>query len=124
MPARAACRVSREATDEAHPKRVERVTVLDEHLRAGRLRAAVPDVVDDRPADVVQQRQAQRPARLVLNDRDLLRPPVEVAQFEATQIRDPQAQPGGRQDHRVVAFPRGGLAIDPGQRPADLVHGP
>ena len=106
------------------PERVERVTVLDEHLRAGRLGPAASDVVDDRPADVVEQRQAQRPARLVLDDRDLLRPPVEVAQFEATQIRDPQAQPGGRQDHRVVAFAGGGLAIDPGQHPADLVRGP
>jgi hypothetical protein len=53
IPARAACRDSREATDEAPPERVERVTMLDEHLRAGRLGAAAPDVVDDRPADVV-----------------------------------------------------------------------
>ncbi len=106
------------------PERVERVTVLDEHLRAGRLGTAASDVVDDRPADVVQQRQAQRPARLVLDDRDLLRPPVQVAQFEAAQIRDPQAQPGGRQDHRVVAFAGGGLTVDPGQQPADLIRGP
>ena len=93
------------------PERVERVTVLDEHLRAGRLGAAAPDVVDDRPADVVQQRQAQRPARLVLDDRDLLRPPVQVAQFEATQIRDPQAQAGrssGSSRSRVCRWRTGG----------------
>ena len=32
-------------------ERAERVTVLDEHPRARGLGAAVPDVVDDRPAD-------------------------------------------------------------------------
>ena len=41
-----------------------------------------------------------------------------------TQIRDPQPQPGGRQDHRVVAFAGGGPAVDPGQHPADLIRGP
>ena len=98
--------------------------MLDEHLRAGGFGAAVPDVVDDRPADVVQQRQAQPPARLVLDDRDRPRPPVQVAEFESTQIRDPQAEPGGHQDHRVVAFAGGGLPVDPGQQPPDLLRGP
>jgi hypothetical protein len=48
----------------------------------------------------------------------------EIAQFEATQIRDPQPEPGGRQDHRVVACAGGGLTIDPGTRPATLIRGP
>src|SRR6266568_462176 len=34
------------------PERAGGVAVLDEHLRAGGFGAAVPDVVDDRPADV------------------------------------------------------------------------
>src|SRR3984893_5001995 len=51
-------------------ERVEGMAVLDEHLRTGGFGAAMADVVDDGPADVVQQRQAQRPARLVLDDRE------------------------------------------------------
>ncbi len=68
------------------------MTVLDEHLRAGRLGAAVSDVVDDRPADVVEQRQAERPARLVLDDRDPLRTASRGAQLELSQVRDPQSE--------------------------------
>ncbi len=52
------------------------------------------------------------------------RPPVEVAQFEPAQIRDPQPEPRGRQDHRVVAFAGGGLTVDHGQHPANLIRGP
>jgi len=98
--------------------------MLDEHLRAGGLGAATPDVVDDRPADVLQQRQAERPARLVLDDRDPLRPPVQIAQLKVTQIRDPQPEPRGRQDHRVVAFTGGGLTVNHGQHPGNLIRGP
>ncbi len=41
-----------------------------------------------------------------------------------TQIADPQAEPGGHQDHRVVAFAGGGLAVDHGQQPPDLLSSP
>ena len=58
------------------------MTMLDEHLRADRFGAAAFDVVDDRPADVVEQRKTERPARFVLNNRDLFRPPVQIAQLE------------------------------------------
>src|SRR6266704_3796529 len=71
-------RVARQAAGDRRgaAERVEGMAALDEHLRAVGFGAAVPDVVDDRPADVVQQRQAQRPARLVLDDREGFRPPV------------------------------------------------
>ena len=40
------------------------------------------------------------------------------------QVGDPQAEPGGHQDHRVVALAGGGLAVDHGQQPPDLLSGP
>jgi hypothetical protein len=100
------------------------VAVLDEHLAADRFGAAVPDVVDDRPADVVEQRKTKPPARLVLNNRDRLRPPVQIGQLKVTQIRYPQAQPSGGQDHREITLAGSRLAVDPGQQPADLIDGP
>ena len=49
-----------------------------------------------------------------------LGPPVEPAHLQAAQVSDPQAEPGGQYDHRVVAFADRRLPVDLVQDQADL----
>ena len=63
-------------------------------------------------------------ARLALDDLQSFRPPVQVAELELAQVKDPQAEPRGQQDHRVVALADSGLPVDHGQQPPDLLSGP
>ena len=106
------------------PERGERVAVFDEHLPAGRLRPAVPDVIDHRPSDVARQRQRQRQPGLVLRQRQRLGAPVEPSELQPAQIPDPHTEPDGQQHHRVIAFPDRGLPIDLLQHPTDLLSRP
>jgi hypothetical protein len=56
----------------------------------------------------------------VLRQRQGFGPPVEPAQFQAAQVSDPQAEPGGQYDHRVIAFADRRLPVDLVQDQADL----
>ena len=94
------------------PERGERIAVFDEHLSAGRLRPAVADVVDHRPSDVGRQRQRQRHTGLVLRQCQRLGPPIEPTELQTAQVSDPQTEPGGQENHRVVAFSDRGLPVD------------
>ena len=60
----------------------------------------------------------------MLRQRQTPGPPVEPAQLQAAQVPDPQAEPGGQQDHRVVAFPDRGLPVNLVQDQANLLSRP
>ena len=102
------------ATPMRERKRLIRLLITDVTLTRG----------DHAITAAVRLPEGQRPSRLALDDREGLRPPVQVAEPELAQVGDPQAEPGGHQDHRVVALAGGGLAVDHGQQPPDLLSGP
>ena len=64
-------------------ERADRGGVPQEHLRAVAGGPAVADVVDDRPADVLQQRQLHPLAGLGLHHRQPVAGPVEVGELAA-----------------------------------------
>ena len=64
-------------------ERADRRGMPQKHLRAIAAWAAVADVVDDRPADVLEQRQHDPPAGLRLHHRELIARPVQISELAA-----------------------------------------
>ena len=75
-------------------ERADRGGVPEEHLRAVASWAAVPDVVDDRPADVLEQRQLDPVAGLGLHHRQPITGPVEIGEPEPFEVDAAQPEPG------------------------------
>ena len=67
-------------------ERADRRSVPHEHLRALACRAAVLDVVDDRPADILEQRQLHPVAGLGLHYRQLVTRPVQIGEPEPFDV--------------------------------------
>ena len=42
----------------------------------------------------------------MLDERDLLFIPVDILQLQFPDVADAQAEPGGKQDHRITSFSR------------------
>ena len=78
-------------------ERAYRGGVADEHLPAVTDRPATPNVVDDRPADVFQQRQPHPAAGLRLNDGQSAARPVEIAELQPSDVDAAQPKPGDQQ---------------------------
>jgi hypothetical protein len=100
-------------------ERADRGGVPEEHLRAVACRAAVPEVVDDRPADVLEQRQRHPTAGLGLHHRQPVAGPVEIGEPQPFDVDAAQPEPGDQQDDRVIAFAARVSAVD---RVQDLGH--
>ena len=80
----------------------------------------VPDVVDDRFADVDRQRHAVVQAALSA-DRQLSGPPVEVRKPNLPDLLRPQPETGQQQHDCAIAQPGRAAAADGGDQPADLL---
>ena len=99
-------------------ERADRGGMPQEHLRALACRPAVPDVVDDRPADVLEQRQLHPPAGLGLHHREPVAGPVEVGEPQPFDVDAAQPEPGDQQDDRVIAFAARVSPVDRLQEPS------
>jgi hypothetical protein len=71
--------------------------VPQEHLRAVASRTAGANVVDDRPADIFEQRQLNAVAGLGLHHRQAIAGPVEIAEPEPLDVDAAQPEPGDQQ---------------------------
>ncbi len=67
-------------------ERAYRGGVPEEHLRAVASRTAGANVVDDRPADIFEQRQLHAVAGLGLHHRQAIAGPVEIAEPEPLDV--------------------------------------
>ncbi len=101
-------------------ERPERGQVPGEHLRAVAVRAAMPDVVDHRPADLLQQRQLRRVTGLGLPDQQPVAGPVEAGELQPPDVDAAQPEPGDQQDDRVVPLPARVVPVDRLEDPGDL----
>src|SRR5918995_68311 len=100
-------------------ERADRGGMPQEQFRALAYRPSVPDVVDDRPADVLEQRQLYLPACLGLHHRDPVAGPVEVGEPQPLDVDAAQPKPGDQQDDRVIAF---AARVAPVDRMKNLPH--
>ena len=100
-------------------ERADRGGVAEEHLWAVADRTARPDIVDDRPADVLQQRQPHPVAGLRLAERQSVARPVEIGELQPFDVDAAQPKPGDQQDDRVIALP---ARVAPVDRVQDLGH--
>ena len=92
--------------------------------------ASVAEVVEQRGADLVGERQPARAARLALRYAQPPRPPLHVVERERHDLARAQAVGRHEEEDRVVATPHRGRAVDrmeerpnrvPGQRPRELL---
>ena len=100
-------------------ERAYRGGVPDEHLRAVASRTAGANVVDDRPADVFEQRQLHPVAGLGLHHRQPVAGPVQIAEPEPFDVDAAQPEPGDQQNDGVISFAARVAAVD---RLQDLGH--
>jgi hypothetical protein len=63
----------------------------EEHMAVARPRSAVPQIVDDRLADDLRQREGRRVAGLPLRHREPLPFPIDVVQGQGGHLTAPQA---------------------------------
>src|SRR6266516_7175829 len=92
--------------------RAYRGGVAEEYLRAVTPRTAVPDVVDDRPADILEQRQLHPVAGLGLHHRQAIAGPIEITEPEPFHVDAAQPEPGDQQNDRVIPFTARVAAVD------------
>jgi hypothetical protein len=100
-------------------ERAYRGGVPQEHLRALASWTTVPNVVDDRPADVLEQRQLHPVAGLGLHHRQPVAGPVEIGEPQPFDVDAAQPEPGDQQDDRVISF---AARVAPVDRLQDLGH--
>ena len=94
-----------------------------EHLAERGGRAAVPQPVRDRGADVGRERQDVVLAALAA-DPDLAGAPVDVVQAEPGGFPGPQPEPGQQQDDRVVPLADRLVPVAGGQQRLDRARAP
>ncbi len=105
-------------------ERADRGGVPHEHLRGVAGRPTVPDVVDHRPADVLEQRQLDPLAGLGLHHAEPVARPVDVGEPQPFDVDAAQPERGDQQDDRVVPFPARVAPVDRGEDPGDLAGSP
>ena len=74
--------------------------------------STILEVLDDRPAYILQQRQAYPLRRLRLNELDVVGGPLEVLQFQVPYIARTQTQPSDKEHDRVVSLPARTTSVD------------
>ncbi len=105
-------------------ERPGRGRVPQEHLRAAAGRPPGADVADDRPADVLQQRQVHLAAGLGLGDGQPAARPVEVGELQPLDVDAPQPEPGHQHDDRVIALPARAAPVHRLQDPGHVARVP
>ena len=73
--------------------------------------SGMQQVVRDRLADIGEQRQAEHPVRLVLDNRGPGLAPVDVCEAHPRDVHGTQAGPGRQKQHRPVPAPRWGRPV-------------
>jgi len=100
-------------------ERPDRGGVPDEHLWAVGLWTAAADVVDERPADILEQRQLHPMPGLGLHHRQPVIGPVEIGELQPFDVDAAQPEPGDQHNDRVIPF---AARVAPVDRSQDLGH--
>ena len=87
--------------------------VLYKHnIRIIILRPSVFDIINDRPAYCIRDREGKGLMRFMLDNREFFIVSVEVPEPEIFDIADPQPKNTCKQDHSVISFPDRACAVN------------
>ena len=101
----------------------ERWSMRQKNKRRINIGAAILNVVDERPTNIFQQRQADKMMRFALNKIDTLLLPVNVLKFQIIYILDTDTEPCYKQNNCIISFAGRISAIDD-RKPANKKSSP
>src|SRR5712692_1479701 len=92
----------------------------EEHVTIHRFRPAVLEILDDRLADGLGQRERGRVPCLTLRHREPLTFPIDIVEGQSRHLTTPKAVGHQQQHDRVIPFATRGSAVDASENSSDL----
>ena len=92
-----------------------RMDMADKHIITVRIQPPIFQIVNDGISNYREQRQCIDLLRFLLCIGDQFLVPVQIFEFQCTDVSSPHAQQNSKQKHRVISFSNRIAAVNNGQ---------